>query len=388
MNNETEKQKIKFKDKIKKFPHDAAQWFRSTPRYFRVFLSVAALCALLHIISGFIPAFADFMIRYPNSAVRWALAQITNFFPFSLAEMVVMLLPIIVFVLFYFCAYFCKEEHKKGYTRYLCFLLSVLCTFFPLFVLTLAPGYRGTTLANKLELEQKDVSASELYDTSLWLSSKIENYTDKVSYGNDGFSHMPYSLDTMCEKLNDAYSELAKEYKFISKLRSNLKYVILSEPMTYTHISGVYTFYTGEANLNVNFPDYTLPFTAAHELAHQRGTAPENEANFVAFLACMKSDDPYIQYSGYVNMLEYCMSALSEADSSLYIDFYKTLDKKVVGEFYAYSDFYEKYRENVAASVSGTINDTYLQSQGQSAGTRSYGLVVDLAVAYYHTLDD
>jgi hypothetical protein len=29
------------------------------------------------------------------------------------------------------------------------------------------------------------------------------------------------------------------------------------------------------------------------------------------------------------------------------------------------------------------VNDTYLKSQNQKAGSKSYGLVVDLAVAYY-----
>ena len=42
----------------------------------------------------------------------------------------------------------------------------------------------------------------------------------------------------------------------------------------------------------------------------------------------------------------------------------------------------EKYEENVAATVSGTVNNTYLVLQG-TEGTRSYGLVADLAVLCY-----
>jgi hypothetical protein len=52
----------------------------------------------------------------------------------------------------------------------------------------------------------------------------------------------------------------------------------------------------------------------------------------------------------------------------------------------AYNEFFEKYKENVAANVSGAINNSYLQSQGQTAGSKSYGMVVDLAVAYYKSL--
>ena len=49
-------------------------------------------------------------------------------------------------------------------------------------------------------------------------------------------------------------------------------------------------------------------------------------------------------------------------------------------------DFFDKYRDNIVADVSDKVNNSYLQSQGQVEGTRSYGLVVDLAVSYYKTL--
>jgi hypothetical protein len=48
----------------------------------------------------------------------------------------------------------------------------------------------------------------------------------------------------------------------------------------------------------------------------------------------------------------------------------------------SYNKFFEKYRENVAADVSSTLNDNYLKAQRQEAGEKSYGMVVDLAVAY------
>ena len=113
---------------------------------------------------------------------------------------------------------------------------------------------------------------------------------------------MPYDYGRMSDKLVDAYRDLSGKYGFIQKLDSRVKTVMLSEPWTYTHITGVYTFFTGESNLNVNMPDYTLPFTAAHEFAHQRGVAREDEANFIAYIACINSDDPYIKYSGALSM--------------------------------------------------------------------------------------
>ena len=51
-------------------------------------------------------------------------------------------------------------------------------------------------------------------------------------------------------------------------------------------------------------------------MAHQRGIAREDEANFIAFLVCMASDDPYIRYSGYLEVYEYVASSLYSDDRS------------------------------------------------------------------------
>ena len=49
----------------------------------------------------------------------------------------------------------------------------------------------------------------------------------------------------------------------------------------------------------------------------------------------------------------------------------------------AYSKFFEKYRKTVVSDVSGAVNDTFLNINGVEEGSKSYGMVVDLAVAYY-----
>jgi hypothetical protein len=60
----------------------------------------------------------------------------------------------------------------------------------------------------------------------------------------------------------------------------------------------------------------------------------------------------------------------------------RRIDPTVRYEMSAYSEFFKKYKHSKAAKVSQAINDAYLKSQG-TAGTKSYGMVTDLAVAYY-----
>ena len=157
---------------------------------------------------------------------------------------------------------------------------------------------------------------------------------------------------------------------------------MLSEPWTYTHISGMYTFITGEANVNTNYPDFIMISSAAHEMAHQRGIGKEDEANFIAFLVCSLSDDPYVRYCGYADVLNEVMNQLYSANYDLYVKARAEMPQELKNEYRAYSLFFDQYRENVAANVSDTVNNAYITSHNQPKGIQSYGLVADLVAAY------
>ena len=351
------------------------------PKAVIIIYAVTAFCALLYLVFMLSEPFSDFFNRYISSFFRAILAHLTSWIPFSLAEFMLILIPVWVFLISRAVIKKYGNSLKETLKGVVC-ILSVLGIVFSIFTLNFASGYRGSTLDQKLGITRQKVSADELYATSMILLEGIESTVDQVCFENGGFSIMPYNYSGMNDKLLDAYDSAAEKYDFIQRLNSRLKPVMLSEPMSYTHITGVYTFFTGEANINVNFPDYCVAFTAAHELAHQRGIAREDEANFMAFLICLESDDAYIRYCGYLNLYEYVASALSRADKTLFNLSYSQLPEAVKGELRAYSEFYKKYEHSTVSKVSETVNNTFLTSQG-TPGTRSYGMVVDLAVAYY-----
>lgn len=328
------------------------------------------------------PPLAEWFNRYISQFLRMVFATQTAWIPFSLAEMLILLIPFFIgLMLVIGIRYYCGSN--RSLLVYLGILFSILCVIGILFVWLFAPGYYNVPLDQKLELERTKSSAEDLYDTAELLADEIKTLENEIIFLENGRSLMPYSYDLMNQKLLEAYESFCQKNEFIGTFPSRVKPVMLSEPMTYTHITGVYTFFTGEANVNVHFPDYTIPFTAAHELAHQRGIAREDEANFIAFLICMESNDPYIRYSAALNLYEYVGNALYRANPELYWNTYRALSTDVKDELKAYSEFFDPYRDNVAADISQATNDFYLQTQGSPEGTRSYGLVVDLAVAYF-----
>lgn len=345
----------------------------------RVFIALSVVMALVHVGFRISADFAGLFNRTVAAACRFILAKITGFFPFSLSECILLFSPVLVISVIVLTVRRTKESHVRG-MRCVVSFVSVISLVYSLFVLTLAPGYSIPGVDERLGLERLPVSADELSDAAFYLTDKLNEIKSEVMFEEKSSSVMPYSNSDMIAKLNDAYKAFDDKWDLVVNFESRVKQIALSEPMTYTHISGVYSFFTGEANLNVNYPDFILPYTAAHEMAHQRGIAREDEANFVAFLVCDASEDSFVRYSAYLNMFEYITDALYSADRESYLRVYSVLPDEVKYDLSAYGKFFDKYRDSAASQVSSAVNDAYLSIQG-TAGVKSYGMVVDLFVA-------
>lgn len=346
---------------------------------------LASLC--VYLTARLLPSFGEFWSRYPGTWLRWLMAKITCWFDFSLFEIIIVCLPVLlIYVLLRIIFIDGKQKSLKDSYRTVKVLICLACVLLSLFMTSFGTCYFRYPLEQNLGLADTEVSAQQLYDTSVYVATELKNLCDGTCFISSGASVMPYSYDELVQKLNDAYAHYCDGVDYIDGYAVNPKPIALSEPFTYTHISGVYSFVTGESNINVNYPDFVMPYTMAHEMAHQHGIAPEDEANFVAYLVCIQSDDDYIKYSAYTSMLNYLRSALYKADKDLYNDFIANYyTQQMRGEQSSYSQMFAKYQNSTASAVTDKINNAYLSSQGQSSGTASYGLVVDLAVAYYES---
>ena len=99
------------------------------------------------------------------------------------------------------------------------------------------------------------------------------NYKDTLSRAESGY-------------LNVKILDLDKK-----GIYAKAKPIFNSNLLCYTGITGIYSPFTGEANVNISSPDIYIPFTTLHEMAHQRGYASEDEANFLVYIACINNKD-------------------------------------------------------------------------------------------------
>ena len=152
-------------------------------------------------------------------------------------------------------------------------------------------------------------------------------------------------------------------------------------------ITGVTFGMTGEAAVNPQIPDVTLPFTICHEMAHRMCIALERDANFAGFLACSVHSDMQFQYSAYFMAYRYCYNALASVSSASAAAAAARVQDGVgellARDMAAYNDFFSSHKDTAATNLADTANDTYLKVSGDTSGIASYGQVCDLLVNWH-----
>lgn len=374
-----------------------------TALFLGVLFSLGA--GLITLYSVLIPHFALLYSDAVGHSLRTALASVFSFLPFAVSEVLVVLFALtllvwlVVLILALHRKYHAKERPRRKVRRFLwtpiCAIWIAALLFFYLFF----PSYMRPALSATLKLQTEQITDQELYATLNYFVTRINTDADEVRFTESGASKMDFSFSELAEHINDDYLRVNEILPQIMGTGAPAKSLLSSQLLLPFHLGGVYTFFTGEACVNTAYPDFVLPYTAAHESAHQRGIAKENDASLAGFIACANSDDPYIRYSGYLNLLTEMLPEINDAIRELQTtdpelagelaegvqSILDRLDPRVRGELKAYSEFFEPYRDSTLAKLANEVNDDYLKAQGQPAGVSSYRYLTGFAVGYYLT---
>lgn len=207
----------------------------------------------------------------------------------------------------------------------------------------------------------------------------------EVSFAHDEHSLAPQGLFGMGRLAMDGYNRLAESNRLFSRGSIRPKPVLLSLPWSYTGTEGIFIPFTYEPCYNTETPPFVMTFDMSHEMAHFKGFAREDEANFVAYLADTVNNTPYFRYAGHMMAFCYLSNALYNTDQTQWNKIAGGLDKRAKADI----DFYNAYIQRFSGpvqSAANNVNDSYLKSQGETQGTVSYDLFVDLLAARYRTL--
>lgn len=169
-------------------------------------------------------------------------------------------------------------------------------------------------------------------------------------------------------------------YRYFPKTKKKISNY--SAIFSYMGISGYYNPFTAEAQIIRHIPKVWLPFTMAHEQAHQMGYGFESEANFVGYLTCVQSRDKELMYSANYQALKYVLNAIYPSDSVYVRQKVEQYTQEMKADRKEELRYYKKYSGKIDELFS-RMNDSYLKANNQSEGIKSYNNFVNLLVDYH-----
>ncbi|MDO4983894.1 MAG: DUF3810 domain-containing protein [Eubacteriales bacterium] len=314
--------------------------------------------------------------------VHKALAKLCAVFPFSVAEVLICLFftALLVYIILKLARLRkATDKRREVYIIIMTPLCAAVCVY-ALFCVMWGTYYYGDDFASKSGLTDKPVSVEQLEKTTRYFAELAGEYSDRVSRNENGVCNS--DREKILERSAYVFDNAEKKFPCLAGDRLCAKGFNFSRALSAVDFMGFFFPFTGEANVNTDFPPALLASTAAHELAHQRGVAEEQEANFAAVLACLEYGDPDFVYSAALLAYIHLGNALYEADGDAWLEIYESLDGNVIADLEADRAYWQRF-ESPVQTVSDTVYEGFLQSYDQELGLESYGACVDLLVNYY-----
>lgn len=286
-------------------------------------------------------------------------------------------------LLFFVLYWFLKKRNSWAANRRenLWKLTGFISVFYFLFHLNWAGNYYRMPLFDRMNIH-RDYTDTDLLRFTRRLILKTNELQEQLTKNPGKKVVYPYTVsETFMLNLN-GYAHLGAQYDFLKFEQLSIKPSLISVPLSYMGFAGYLNPFTGEAQVNDLLPMYAFPVTANHEMAHQLGYASESECNFIGFLASIKNEDPYIQYSGYAFALRYCLRQWEVRNPVMLGQLKKSIHLGVLKNFKESKAFWQQYETWVARGFE-LIYDQFLKFNHQDEGMESYSKFVNLMVNYY-----
>lgn len=349
-----------------------------------IYFAVIILLNALTCITSFCDFYDDNIFRF----ISQPYCRFTGLFPFSVGEIlitaaiIIVLAALVTVILLPFLRK--KQKFKRFALRYLKGVLVFLLTVGLVMTLNCSILYSTSKLdinghrGKKYSPEQIEAVRNFVVQNCNELAEKMErDENGNVIYDTDIFSNVKTALNNM----EDEFPRLSGYYP-------NAKPIMGSYFMYQSKIIGVYFPFSMEANYNTYVSSTYMPAVAAHELSHLKGYIYEDEANFIAYLACVSSDSDVLNYSGYLSVLSYINNDYYDCVNAERFSQQIQCSDAVLFDDHCYDSITAKFlkekksvvKDEVVENISDTITDTYLDYYNAEP---NYSEVTLLMLQYY-----
>ncbi|SNR33123.1 Protein of unknown function [Lutibacter agarilyticus] len=320
--------------------------------------------------------YANGLYVYISNLLRFVLGWV----PFSIGDF------IYTFLIFYILKsiFIATKKRKINFKKTFFKTGAILSILFFFFHLNWGLNYFRTPLFERLNFNKTTYSNTELIEFTETLITKINTVHTLITQNDTLVVAIPFTKNEIKQIASNSYKELEKIHPEFNYKNTSIKSSLFSLPLTYMGFAGYISPLTNEAQVNYLIPKNNYPATSCHEIAHQLGIASEKEANFVGYLAATTSKNKYVNYSGYLMALRYCLFEIYRKQPEKFEALKQTLNKGILKDIQNSQKFWQSY-QNWSEQFFKIFYDSYLKANKQQYGINGYNKVVLLLINYHST---
>ncbi len=336
---------------------------------------LAVLTAVSVLLARLLPDFWFSFYTGFSRKTMGLLGTVWGWLPFPAWELLVILL--IGAVIFGLVVAIRKKRVLGWFTA----LLEVTVLLIFLFVGLWGLNHFAPTIGEQTGLKVEEYTVDQLKAATAYYADMASVFSASVERDGDGNVVLP-EFSALSEEAVTAYGRLAEYNDRYELTVPRAKPLLTSKAFAYMGTTGIFVCYTGEPCVSTETFSLSQPFTICHELGHSLAVAREDEANYLAFLACRASEDDLFRYSGYYCAFIYCYNALyAETPSSAQALWKSHCSEEMDWDSNVHVEHNEQYEGKIQEAAQA-VNGAYLETFDQP-GVKSYDLVVDYLIAEY-----
>ena len=248
---------------------------------------------------------------------------------------------------------------------------AVAATVYLVFLALWGFNYRRVPMAERLVLERGAPSNQQVMTLGFEAIQRMNRLHEEAHRA--GWAADPRRNQSLLDAFAFAQRRLTG---LESAVPGRLKRTIYGPYFRWTAVDGMVDPFALEVLANPDLLPFERTFIAAHEWAHLAGFADESEANFVAWLTCVRADAPS-QYSGWLHLYWQIAAQVKPDDRPR---LWEEMAEGPRRDVQAIADRLRRGQLPFLRRASVQVYDGYLRANRVEEGIRSYGLVIDLVL--------
>jgi hypothetical protein len=249
--------------------------------------------------------------------------------------------------------------------------LVIAAVLYLWFLVTWGLNYQREPLRSQLDFDSERITAAALRDLAMRGVAFLNGHHDEAHL------HGWAEYDVMPHVLTPAFLQTQRELGMQwTASPARPKRSVIDLYFRRASIDGMTDPFFLETLANQSLLPFERPFVIAHEWSHLAGYADESEANFIAWLICMRADVPE-QYSAWLSLYGTILSAVAPTDRRAVS---QALEPGPREDLLAIA---ERVRQHVSPLTSRggyALYDKFLKANRVESGIRSYNEVIRLLV--------